>query len=101
MQYFGPSFSYHLSLRSLFCIFLSGHFTQALLYSAQTFAYQTKHNLLDVAVTMRKTTHLLCPNIISGCSTKHEGNYTPTVSKHNLLDVAVTMRKTTHLLGPT
>ena len=27
-----PSLSYHLSLRSLFCLFLSGRFTQVLLY---------------------------------------------------------------------
>ena len=27
-----PSLSYHLSLRSLFCLFLSGSFTQVLLY---------------------------------------------------------------------
>ena len=32
LQYFRPSFSYHLSLRSLFCLFLSGRFTQVLLY---------------------------------------------------------------------
>ena len=32
LQYFWSLFSYHLSLRSLFCLFLSGHFTQALLY---------------------------------------------------------------------
>ena len=32
LQYFRPSLSYHLSLRS-FCLFLSGRFTQVLLYS--------------------------------------------------------------------
>ena len=32
LQYFWPSLSYHLSLRSLFCLFLSGRFTQVLLY---------------------------------------------------------------------
>ena len=32
LQYFWPSLSYLLSLRSLFCLFLSGHFTQVLLY---------------------------------------------------------------------
>ena len=32
LQYFRPSFSYHLSLRSLFCLFLSGHLRQAYLY---------------------------------------------------------------------
>ena len=31
-QYFRPSLSYHLSLRSLFCLFLSGCLTQVLLY---------------------------------------------------------------------
>ena len=33
LQYFRPSLSYHLSLRSLFCLFLSGRFTQVLLYN--------------------------------------------------------------------
>ena len=32
LQYFLPSLSYHLSLRSLFCLFLSGRFTQILLF---------------------------------------------------------------------
>ena len=32
MQYFRTSSSYHLSLRSLFCLFLSGRFTLVLLY---------------------------------------------------------------------
>ena len=32
LQYFQPSLSYHLSLRSLFSLFLSGRFTQVLLY---------------------------------------------------------------------
>ena len=32
LQYFWPSLSYHLSLRFLFCLFLSGCFTQVLLY---------------------------------------------------------------------
>ena len=30
LQYFGPQLNYHLSLRSLFCLFLSGRFTQVL-----------------------------------------------------------------------
>ena len=33
LQYFPPSFSYHLSLIPLFCLFLSGRFTQVLLYN--------------------------------------------------------------------
>ena len=32
MQYFRPSLSNHVSLRSLFCLILSGLFTQVLLY---------------------------------------------------------------------
>ena len=32
LQYFRPSLSYHLSLKSLFHLFLSGSFTQVLLY---------------------------------------------------------------------
>ena len=32
LQYFWPSLNYYLSLRSLFCLFLSGLFTQVLLY---------------------------------------------------------------------
>ena len=32
LQYLRPSLSYHMSLRPLFCLFLSGHFTQVLLY---------------------------------------------------------------------
>ena len=32
LQYFRPSLSYHLSLRSLLCLFLSGLFAQVLLY---------------------------------------------------------------------
>ena len=31
LQYFRPSFSYHLSLRPLFCLFLSGRLRQVLL----------------------------------------------------------------------
>ena len=32
LQYFGPSLSYRLSLRSLFCLFLIGHLRQVSLY---------------------------------------------------------------------
>ena len=32
LQYFRPSLSYHLSLRSLFCLFLRGRLRQVLLY---------------------------------------------------------------------
>ena len=36
LQYFWPSLIYHLALRSLFCSFLSGRFTQVLLYAIST-----------------------------------------------------------------
>ena len=32
LQYFQPSLSYHLSLRPLLCLFMSGHLRQVLLY---------------------------------------------------------------------
>ena len=32
LQYFQPSISYHLALRPLFCLFLSGHLRQVSLY---------------------------------------------------------------------
>ena len=32
LQYFRPSLSFHLSLRSLFCLFLSGRLRQVLLH---------------------------------------------------------------------
>ena len=37
LQYIRPSLSYHLSLRILFCLCLSGRFTQVLLYSIDTY----------------------------------------------------------------
>ena len=36
LHYFRSSLSYHLSLRSLFYLFLSGRFTQVLLYESET-----------------------------------------------------------------
>ena len=41
LQYFRPSLSYHLSLRSLFSLFLSGRFTQVLLYKLIVGKYVT------------------------------------------------------------
>ena len=39
LHYFGPAISYHLSLRPLFCLFLSGRFRQVLLYIFGTFTW--------------------------------------------------------------
>ena len=33
LQYFWPALSYHLPLRTLFCLFLSGRLRQVLLYT--------------------------------------------------------------------
>ena len=39
LQYFRPSLSYHLSFGSLFCLVLSAHFTQVLLFCQQLQMY--------------------------------------------------------------
>ena len=39
LQYFRPSLSYRLSLRSLFCLFLSDRFRQVLLYKKTRFLF--------------------------------------------------------------
>ena len=50
VYYFWPSFSYHLSLRSLFYLFLSGHFTQVLqiciLYCMMSRPVRTRHHAI-------------------------------------------------------
>ena len=56
LQYFRPSLSYHWSLRSLFCLFLSGCFTQVLLYRI-TATYLNKNLQNSKAVLL----HPLCP----------------------------------------
>ena len=46
LQYFRPSLSYHLSLRSLVFLFLSDRFTQILLYSGvDAYSYKFVHHL--------------------------------------------------------
>ena len=61
LQYFLPSLSYNLSLRSLFCLFSSGRFSQVLLYliieqylrevEKVSFAYNINHCLKPLALT--------------------------------------------------
>ena len=41
LQYFRPSLSYHLSLRSVCCLFLSGPLSQVVLYSHFSFTQRT------------------------------------------------------------
>ena len=44
LQYFPPSLSYHLSLRSLFCLFLSGRLRQVLFLNDNHFQIRTLDN---------------------------------------------------------
>ena len=49
LQYFRPSFSYHLSLRSLFCLFLSDRSTQfywTILFSGESAVLETIKNAI-------------------------------------------------------
>ena len=50
LQYFRPSSSYHLSLRSLFHLFLSGHFTQILGYINFYFRFECSNPLYGTTV---------------------------------------------------
>ena len=47
LQYFRPSLSYHLPLRSLFCLFLNGRFTQVLLYCLSYVLGAQKNRLIE------------------------------------------------------
>ena len=52
LQYFWPSLICHLLLRSLFCLFLSGRFTQVLLYIQTQFSHRA---LKHMSHTTRQT----------------------------------------------
>ena len=68
LQFFPPSLSYHLSLRSLFCLFLSGRFTQVLLYNAiSTKVLCAGPNHLEVMCTKDPISQMIERNeLISG-----------------------------------
>ena len=48
LQYFRPSLSYHLSLRYLFCLFLSGRLRQGLLYIDSLFYQQVQQLIYNI-----------------------------------------------------
>ena len=50
LQYFRPSLSYHLSLRPLFCLFLSGRFTHVLLYRVLALTLVHTFNMLQNSI---------------------------------------------------
>ena len=51
LQYFLPSLSYHLSLRSLFCLFLSGRFRQVFIVLRQLSTILNDFNLSIFSVS--------------------------------------------------
>ena len=59
LQYFRPSLSYHLSLRSLFCLFLSGRVTQVLLYIQSDNMFSYISTVLE-KLSDYNNVHLLC-----------------------------------------
>ena len=59
LQYFRLSLSYHLSLRSLFCLLLSGRFKQVLLYFVEKAGSQVARQMLTALETLvRCSNHL-------------------------------------------
>ena len=64
-QYFRPSLSYRLSLRSLFCLFLSGRLRQVLLYFVfgQQLSKEICVNFLMFFIT--------CPYILDGTAPEY------------------------------
>ena len=58
LQYFRPSLSYQLSFRPLFCLFLSGRFTQVLLYFLGGFYRPVTYSprVLEMTCIMSKKT---------------------------------------------
>ena len=54
LQYFRPSLSYHLSLRSLFCLFLSGRFRQVFIVLRQLSTILNDFNLSIFSVNQWK-----------------------------------------------
>ena len=75
LQYFRPSLSYHLSLRYLFCVFLSGRFTQILLFThenihSSTLAYRRvnfRQNFSYLLKMFFKLFQVVRMYIIQGC----------------------------------
>ena len=61
LQYFRPSLSHHLSLRPFLCLFLSGRYTQVLLYTRKHRIYVDTTSLrhIDVDTTLFESLGLL------------------------------------------
>ena len=59
LQYFRPSFSYHLPLRRLFCLFFSGRFRQVLLYQINILDHQTCESVWNTCIQNMKCTIFL------------------------------------------
>ena len=63
LQYFRPSLSYHLSLRPLFCLFLSGRFKQVSIYC--TINLPLPKQLFIIAVVSSKLKCCSCYDVSS------------------------------------
>ena len=72
LQYFRPSLSYQLSLRSLFCLFLSGRFTLVVLYYLYKNSFYPKLLLTQVLTKLHtsRVLRLHLPNLLFGQLTK-------------------------------
>ena len=95
MQYFRPSLSYHLSLRSLFSLILSGRFTQVLLYFNSLWSRTTTLNsefLIPIISQMVLIfSPINCLTIKSQKSTRSpEANGTENHNSHQKMDCAWT-----------
>ena len=61
MQYFRPSFSYHMPLRAMFCLYLSGRFTQIVPYQKfLTFCTFDQDITTDLKDHFSEEAHIIC-----------------------------------------
>ena len=67
LQYFRPSLSYHLSLRPLFWLFMSGRLRQVLLYNSKTCV--NGHYQKDQKMAFKTDYRLMQVKSIAECST--------------------------------
>ena len=58
LQYFQPSLSYHLSLRSLFCLFLSGRLRQVLLYLYNVYTFKRMNFLIITEILIENKRYI-------------------------------------------
>ena len=68
LQYFRPSLNYSLSLRSLFCQFLSGHLRKVLLYvKVCIYLSQVKFRIFTISTLLSTDVHYLQQTVLKKC----------------------------------